>query len=40
MISQVLGLVASADCIFMRPEVVYDKYVFSQHGISERLLME
>jgi len=40
MIRQVLGLAASADCIFVRPDVVYDKYVSSQDDVLERLLME
>ena len=40
MMRQVEGLLASADCIFVRPDVVYDKYVFSQEDFLERLLME
>jgi len=40
MMRQVEGLLASADCIFVRPDVVYDKVVFSQEDFLERLLME
>jgi len=38
--SQVEGLLASADCILVRPVVVYDKYASSQDEFLERLLME
>jgi hypothetical protein len=40
MMRQVEGLLASADCIFVRPDVVYDKYASSQDDSLERLLME
>ena len=35
MIRQVLGLTAPADCILIRPEVVYDKYVSSQDDLGK-----